>query len=153
MVARRARFRVGTQRIAAGLTPWQSGYTRAIRNQMKSVEESYTRLIEVLQADTPKAIKQMLRPVYNRSQELVPVDTGALKSSGYLEVVKRRGQYAGEVGYGRGGNPPYAVLVHEDLDVPHVPPTQAKFLEQAADEHINDMLDQAGHVYSKTLGM
>ncbi len=153
MVARRARFRVGTQRIATGLTPWQSGYTRAIRAQMKSVEESYTRLIEMLRADTPKAIKQMLRPVYDRSQELVPIDTGVLKRSGYLEVVTRRGQYAGEVGYGRGGNPPYAVLVHENLDAQHAPPTQAKFLEQAADEHISDMLDQAGHVYSQTLGL
>lgn len=153
MAGRLARFRVGPQRVTTGLAPWQAGYARAVRSQMVTVEKSYTRLIETLRADTPEAIRQMLQPVFDRSQELVPFDTGALKKSGYIETRQRRGLTVGEVGYGKGGVPHYAAKVHEDLDVFHAPPTQAKFLEQAADEHIAGMLDQAGHVYSQTLGL
>lgn len=153
MAARLARFRVGPQRVTTGLAPWQAGYARAVRSQMVTVEKSYTRLLQTLRADTPEAIRRMLQPVFDRSQELVPVDTGVLKNSGYLEIRERRGTSVGEIGYGKGGIPHYAAKVHEDMDVFHAPPTQAKFLEQAADEHIADMLDQAGHVYSQTLGM
>lgn len=156
MAARLARFRVGPQRITAGVSPSQAGYARQIRSQMESVERSYTRLIGTLRSDTHEAVRRMLQPVFDRSQELVPVKTGVLKASGYIET-RRRGrggnQVIGEVGYGKGNIPPYTVFVHENLDVHHAPPTQAKFLEQAADEHIADMLDQAGHVYSQTLGL
>ena len=152
-MARRVRFKVGAQRLIGGLAPWQVGYGRQVRSQMVQVEKSYTRLIETLQADTEEAVRQMLQPVFDRSQELVPIDTGVLKASGYIETRVSRGRVVGEVGYGKGGRPNYAVLVHEDLNIPHAPPTQAKFLEQAADEHANGMLDQAGHVYSQTLGL
>jgi hypothetical protein len=120
---------------------------------MKSIEGSYTRLIKTLRADSLEAVRQMLQPVFDRSQELVPVKTGILKASGYIEVRRRHGTVVGEVGYGKGGRPPYAVFVHENLDVHHAPPTQAKFLEQAANEHAVGMLDQAGDVYRQTLGL
>ena len=152
MAARTIRFRVGPQRIGPGLAPWQAGYTRAIREQMKSVEGSYTRLVETLRANTEEAVRQMLQPVFDRSQVLVPVDTGVLKASGYIDTRRTRRRVVGEVGYGKGGRPPYAPKVHEDLDVFHEPPTQAKFLEQAADEHAAGMLDQAAGVYRQTLG-
>ncbi len=116
MATRTVRFRVGPQRITSGLAPWQAGYTRAIREQMKAVEGSYSRLVETLQANTEEAVRQMLQPVFDRSQELVPVDKGPLKASGYIEVRRTRGRVVGEVGYGKGGSPPYAPLVHEDLD-------------------------------------
>lgn len=153
MARRLARFRVGSQRITKGMPPWQSGYGRAIRSQMEQVERNYTRLIETLQADTEVAVRRMLQPVFDRSQELVPVDKGPLKASGYLETQVRRGKVVGEVGYGKGGVPPYAVIVHEDLDKQHDSPTQAKFLEQAANEEANGMLDQAAGVYRQTLGL
>lgn len=153
MAARRARFRVGTQRIGPGLRPSQAGYTQSIREQMKSIEGSYTRLLDTLEASTKQAVEAMLRPVFDRSQVLVPVKTGELKASGYIETRKRRGLVVGEVGYGRGGRPAYAVFVHENLDVHHAPPTQAKFLEQAANELAVGMLDQAAGVYEGILGL
>jgi hypothetical protein len=61
-------------------------------------------------------------------QNYVPVDTGTLKSSGYVELPERDGdQLRVEMGYG-GAAAPYAIYVHERLDVRH-PVGQAKFLE------------------------
>ncbi len=153
MAQRLARFRVGPQRLTGSNPPWQAGYTRSIHSQMVKVERNYTRLIETLQANTEVVVRQMLQPVFDRSQELVPVDKGPLKASGYIETQMRRGRVVGEVGYGRGGVPPYAVIVHEDLSVQHAEPTQAKFLEQAADEAANGMLDQAAGIYKGMLGL
>ncbi|KKL66944.1 hypothetical protein LCGC14_2139930 [marine sediment metagenome] len=153
MVARRVRFRVGRQRLTSGVDTSTAGYTRQIRSQMKSIEQSYTRFLGTVEATTEVAVRTALQPVFDRSQELVPVDTGKLKASGYLETRVSRGRVVGEVGYGRGGNPHWAPRVHEDLDVFHEPPTQAKYLEQAANEHAAGMLDVAGTVYRQTLGL
>jgi hypothetical protein len=61
-------------------------------------------------------------------QDYVPVDTGALRASGFVEppVVTPEG---GSVTLGFGGpSAPYAVIVHEDLTKRH-PVGQAKYLE------------------------
>ncbi len=153
MAARRARFRVGRQRLNSGVTSSDAGYTRDIRRQMKGIEGSYTRFLKTVDAATEAAVRAALQPVFDASQDLVPVDTGKLKASGYLVTRMSRGRIVGEVGYGKGGNPHWAPRVHEDLDVFHEPPTQAKFLEQPANEHAAGMLDVAGNVYRQTLGM
>lgn len=101
--------------------------------------------------------------VFDRSQELVPVDTGRLKASGrIIDGEKREGyeeyriQYGGDYvgtpldvmpirtdvrggGVPRGGAGPaeYAWIVHEDLTKGHAPPTQAKYLEQAVNETVD----------------
>ena len=153
-MARRARFRVGPQRIAQGLNPSSASYTRAIRSQMVSIEKGFTRLLDTVKATTPAAVEAMLRPVFDRSQILVPVKTGVLKASGYLEIRTGLGdRVVGEVGYGKGNNPPYAPFVHENLDAHHAVPTQAKFLEQAVNEELAGALDQAADVYRQTLGL
>jgi hypothetical protein len=39
-----------------------------------------------------------------------------------------------EIGYAKGGDPSYAIPVHEDVEVAHEPPTSAKFLEGPINE-------------------
>jgi len=120
---------------------------------MKSVEQAFTRFVDIIDANTPAAVEAALRPIFERSQELVPVKSGALKRSGFIEIRKgSKGQTFGEVGYGKGGVPHYAALQHENLDFLHKAPTQAKFLEQAVNEELNKALDQAVGVYSETMG-
>jgi hypothetical protein len=63
--------------------------------------------------------------IYNISQVLVPVDTGALKESGRI---RENADGTFRVEY----TMPYAVFVHEILEHGHMLPTQAKFLEDAA---------------------
>lgn len=119
---------------------------------MQKVEQSYTSLVDAIRAETPEMIEKMLQPVFDRSQELVPVKTGVLKSSGYIATRPSGKGAIGEVGYGKGNVPPYAVFVHEDLDVQHTPPTQAKYLEQAANEHIQGFLGVASNEIKGLLG-
>ncbi len=153
MAARTVRFRVGPGRITSGMAPHTANYTRQIRSQMKSVEQSFRRLIDTIGANSPAAVEAALQPIFDRSQELVPKKTGALKNSGFLKVSPGlKGSARGEVGYGKAGVPPYAAIVHEDLDAQHASPTQAKYLEQAVNENLNGALDQAAGVYAETLG-
>lgn len=78
--------------------------------------------------------------IINESKPLVPVDTGALRASGYVEPPVTQGRVI-TVTLGYGGpaaqvNPKsgestegYAIYVHENLEAHH-PVGQAKFLEQ-----------------------
>lgn len=77
--------------------------------------------------------------IISQSQQLCPVDTGALRSSGYVEEPTREGDVMRvELGYGGPAskrNPKtgeatddYAVFVHENLEAHH-PVGMAKFLE------------------------
>lgn len=66
-----------------------------------------------------------------KSQELVPVDTEALKKSGRVVTNDKKGlAAAATVEYG-GPTAPYAFIVHERLGVYHAPPTQARYLADA----------------------
>lgn len=80
-----------------------------------------------------------LNEIFNESQQLVPVDTGTLKSSGAVTPPQRQGDIIeGAIGYG-GAASSYAFIVHERLDTYHEPPTQAKYLAQPLDEHLPGM--------------
>ena len=77
-----------------------------------------------------RTVEEVVEKVFAESQILVPVHTGALRASG--QIVKEMGLDDAEVAtfvtYG-GGAVDYAVKVHEDLEMPHAAPTQAKYLE------------------------
>ncbi|KKM82884.1 hypothetical protein LCGC14_1314930, partial [marine sediment metagenome] len=76
-----------------------------------------------------------LKVIFDRSQIYVPVGkTGRLKASGKIEVQDTAKGARGTIHYGKGGEPPWAVFVHEDLEAIHDPPTRAKFLQSAAEE-------------------
>jgi len=80
--------------------------------------------------------------IFNRSQTLVPVDTGTLKSSGEVSTPDIIGDSIEvSIGYG-GAASEYAIYVHEDMEANHAFPTQAKFLEQPALEALDGMADR-----------
>jgi hypothetical protein len=67
--------------------------------------------------------------VFEASQLEVPVDTGALRSSGFITQPYVFGnQVAISIVYGQAAAP-YALWVHEIMEYYHEPPTKAKFLE------------------------
>jgi hypothetical protein len=82
-----------------------------------------------------ESINKTISQIFVESQNLVPVDTGALKASGHINTQSvpysieygGGGYWTGETG--RGKVVDYAVVVHEDMSVNHNPPTQAKYLE------------------------
>lgn len=66
-----------------------------------------------------------------KSQEVVPIDTGALKGSAFTRKTGSSLDTEVIVGYTQD----YAIFVHEDLEAQHAPGKIAKFLEVPAREN------------------
>ncbi len=132
--------RVGRGAIRKTLDPSSASYTRQIRAQIKEIEEALSEFASAVEDQAPEIVENALRPTFEKSQKYVPVDTGDLKKSGFLEVRKTdRGIVKAEIGYGKGGKPPYAVFVHERTDLKHKSPTRAKFLQAALEEDFHQI--------------
>lgn len=139
MATRLLRARIGYARIPSTATPDQAAYTQQIRSQMKAIETNLSSVIAAIQDAGPDIVLAALQPTYDKSQVYVPKKTGALAASGYLEVTESGGNTIVQMGYGKGGQPPYAVFVHERTDLFHEPPTRSKFLQAALEEDIGDI--------------
>jgi len=106
-----------------------------LAKQMAALTEQFKSWTLHMTEASGEILRDSLAPTFRKSQEYCPIRTGELRRSGYLEVRKLgvlRG-YQAEIGYGRGGLPPYAVLVHE-MPVYHRPPTRWKWLQAAIQE-------------------
>lgn len=99
--------------------------------QMRAIQQRFQDIVRNYVEVTPDALLYALEPTFALSQQFVPVDTGDLRASGYLEVIGRGRRPIVQIGYGKAGRPPYAVIVHENLEAHHAAPTRAKFLEEA----------------------
>ena len=76
-----------------------------------------------------KVVYEEANVIFNESQKIVPVDTGALKTSGFVHAPRRENNRVFvRVTYG-GSAAHYALYVHENLYARHTAPTQAKYLE------------------------
>lgn len=78
-----------------------------------------------------RGLKIATKFIFDKSQELVPVDTGHLKSSGYWEVRGDGFRATSSITY----SARYAIYVHENLFVFHEPPTTAKFVDIPMKKH------------------
>lgn len=93
--------------------------------------------LENAEAALGRALYEEANRIFNQSQALVPVDTGALRSSGHV-TLPNQGPDGVEVTIGYGGAAaPYAVYVHERLDLNHPNGGQAKFLEEPVNAAAN----------------
>ena len=90
-----------------------------------------------------KAINGVMREVFAETQELVPVDTGALLASGVFTPADESGatEPLATISYGN-EDVDYALIVHEDLEAVHAPPTQAKYVETPVAQN-SDRLQEA----------
>ena len=146
----RLNIRVGSTR-AFDKHPGERGYARAIAREFKGVENALHRLTKHLGDSAPGIMLDVLEPTFDLSQKYVPVDTGKLKGSGYLEITQFRGKPRVELGYGRGGSPGYAAIVHERTDLRHKEPWRAKFLEAAMVETLPQMLNRLKGEFRKVM--
>lgn len=123
---------VGRQRSSKAMLPYEAGYIKQIRDQFNEILSNYTKIVTELQGQpSVEILYDALEPTFQLSQEYVPVDTGELKNSGFLEKDKGTKTPRVVIGYARAGAPHYAALVHERVDIPHKSPTKAKFLSSA----------------------
>lgn len=94
----------------------------------RDLAEALDRYGRRAQTAIAKALYREAEGIMAQSKELVPVDTGALRSSGHVRVPELRDRSATVVlGYG-GPAAPYALYVHEDLNAFHKV-GMAKYLE------------------------
>jgi len=84
-----------------------------------------------------RALFEEATMIFNKSQELCPVDTNRLRLSGKVTVDKTSEGFEAAITY----STDYAIYVHEDMTKYHNPPTQAKFLEQPARERLPRVLE------------
>ena len=77
-----------------------------------------------------KAFYQEAERIMTASKEIVPVDTGALRASGHVQLPEVSAlNVSVTLGYG-GPAAPYSVYVHENTMARHKEGQQAKFLER-----------------------
>lgn len=131
------------------------------KKQGKNLRNKLVQRLTHIGNSVDDATKLVAIRIFERSQELVPVDKGLLKTSAFIKRIKR-GTASGGVAQGIGKNPAYtvgynaaslsgefiiapknnrafyAIYVHEGLRpvgvAKHKPPTGAKYLERAVNE-------------------
>lgn len=145
--------RIGRQRLTGTVDPTEASYTRSIREQMRVIEQNVTNFFSSVKSATPTVLKEALQPTFEKSQTYVPVDTGDLKESGYLEVSQKGDLIRAEIGYGKAGDPFYAAYVHERTDVAHAAPTRSKFLQAAVMEDMQKLNRRLVAAYRKETGI
>jgi len=129
------RARIGRLRVTRAVTnPSAAAGIRSMREQMKDLQEIMGRLVKEVKGVSKEALLVGMRPVFARSQELVPVASGKLKKSGFLVAKDTSRGPIIEVGYGKEGRPFYAAIVHENVEANHKSPTQAKYLQAAIEQ-------------------
>lgn len=132
------RPRVGASRYSSAVSS-RKDFGHAIKDQLQAVIDNYIGWVKSIDGQMAEILLEALEPTFQWSQEIVPVHTGALKDSGYLETGTFRGHTTVDMGYAKGGTPPYAVYVHEALTYFHEPPTQAKFLQAPIEWDANNI--------------
>lgn len=117
-----------------------SGVFGGMDGGMDQIAGNFNAFIQHVIQSGPDIVLEALEPTYKKSQDYCPVDTGSLKESGYLEVIGRGRNPTVAMGYGRGGYPSYAPVVHEDTTMRHAAPTRAKWLQGALEEDYNAII-------------
>jgi hypothetical protein len=119
---------------------------------LTQVQQRLTILPQEVQATVARALFAEATEIMARSQPLVPVDTGLLRSTGTVETENTPGPEAVvTLSYGGAGIAPYAAVVHFRTDVHH-PVGQAFYLQQPFFEATAGMAERLAAVIRQALG-
>lgn len=110
----------------------QLGPTRHLTGLTLDGAADLIAMLQAVGADAPAVVAGVLyregERIMAESKAEVPVETGALKGTGHVQVPETRGDLVSvTLGYG-GPAAPYAIIVHEDLMARHLN-GKAKYLE------------------------
>lgn len=140
-----------------------SRYTRVSQNasqqalqaqykaSMNDLLENLAEFIAEVRGMVPGVLVDALEPTLGKAMEYCPQDTGALRDSAYLEEEVSRGNAVVAIGFGKGGQPGYAIYVHE-LPYKHEAPTRSKFLQAAIDEDYYTILNAVPRLIRERAG-
>lgn len=152
-MANRPSIRIGKLSSKGMLFPTEPGYVESMRATTKELENILAKLMKDVEDATPPIMLDILAPTKVKSDLYCPKDTHALVNSGYLEVTSFRGSPRVELGYARGGQPSYGVVVHENMSFKHKAPTRAKWLQAAMFEDLPQMYERLGASYKASMGL
>lgn len=102
---------------------------------VKVVLKNLRRYKKMIPKNVHRGMKKAGLFLQRKSQEVVPVDTGHLKSSAFTRGEGEGKNFIVIVGY----TASYAIYVHENPNAFHLPPTQWKFLEDPAKRYRREM--------------
>ena len=146
------RASVGRQNLTRSTSMYEANYLGDIRKQLKGITDNYEQLIEEIGNYSADVLLEALEPTFALSQKYVPVDTQKLKDSGFLEIDKSSKVPRVVLGYAKAGNPHYAILVHEMVNIQHASPTRSKYLLAALEEDADNIQKRIVVGYKKMLG-
>lgn len=136
-MAQRFRSFMGKQNL--GSTPTSEGDAyRNFKSSFDAAMSNLSRWIDHMHGVSADIAVEALEETFGKALEYTPVASGELRQSGYLEKEQYRDNAVAVIGFGRGGNPPYAIYVHE-MPFHHEAPTRSKFLQSAVDEDMEDI--------------
>lgn len=124
---------MGSRQMRTSYGASSNALTSAFRDSMGTILGEYDRFVEHIEGVTPDILKEAIRPTLDKAIRYCPKDSGDLAASAYLEVESRRGAHVVAIGFGKGGQPGYAIYVHE-MPYKHDAPTRSKFLQAAIEE-------------------
>lgn len=151
---RRVKIQVGKQRLTArSSSVAERHYVAEVNAATKAITDELMNIFKQAENLSEDILIEALEPTGEKALKYTPYDTGLLHSSYYLEKTPFRGAPRVEMGFAKGGNPHYAAIVHEMLDMPHAPPTRAKFLEQALKEDMPVLLTRIRAAYKRFMGL
>jgi hypothetical protein len=153
MAAPRVSAFMGRKRIAAGLAHGESqaALSAQFQSTLEDLLQGFREFVDELDGASADMLVEALEPTFGKSLEMCPVKNGDLRQSGYLEARSYYRRAEAEIGYGRGGNPDYAIYVHE-MPYAHEPPTQSKFLQQALEEDYFTILNSLPRIVREFAG-
>lgn len=140
---------IGTKKYSAGDTVTPQGFAGArmqayAKMQMQAITASIKAIISDIEGVTADILYDALQPTLELAVEYCPKKTGALAESAYMDKSTYPGGARVVLGFAKGGDPEYGILVHELTNLHHEPPTRSKFLLAAIEE------DAAG-IYARIL--
>jgi len=119
--------------------PSEGRYIAQMQAQVEALTKDLMSFIDQIEDFSPEIIKDALMPTFTKAKVYTPKLTHALVNSGYLEIVSFKAKPRVEMGFARGGEPYYAVYVHEMVGFQHAAPTRSKFLEAAVMEDLDQI--------------
>ena len=129
------------------------GYERAVKAQMDAILKEYRRWVDHVKGQGAEVLREALEPTFFKARDIyTPIDSGDLRDSGFLEAGRSSAGPFVAIGFGRGGSPHYAALVHERTDFFHKPPTRSKFLQVALEEDAAEIQSRIAKGYKHVGG-
>lgn len=145
-------LRVGKLRTSSLKYPSEASFVSSINAQMQVVTNELNSIFDQIDGASASILLEAVQPTFRKAQEYCPKKTNDLVNSGYAEITDR-GKYSRvEVGFARGGNPPYGVFVHEMTSYHHEPPTRSKFLQAAMMEDFGQLRNFVYGYYQQFMG-